>query len=327
MNNVLFDNNLMLRLRPSQLLDTFTDERIRDRYRFRRDSIQFICDIVDADLRGPTRRNHALSVETQVLASMRFLASGCFCRVDADVLGIDKSSVCRVLKGFCEALVSKSDRFLKFPFTDAEKTENKLKFYKMGGFPSCILCVDGFHVRICTPRTDANAFFNRKGYHSINVQAMTDLDYKFAGIVARWPGSTHDSFIFRMSEVNDYLERNHTTLDHGVVTGDSGYALKKFLMTPYEHPRNRPQRRFNTTLKTCRSSVERDIQSGLRVQPDKACLYIVACVILHNIAKMLDEVDFEGDDDEDFDCEPVGPGEDSSDGKVVPDHISNIVFA
>ena len=106
-------------------------------------------------------------------------------------------------------------------------------------------------------------------------------------------------------------------------------------MTPYEHPRNRPQRRFNTTLKTCRSSVERAIgqlkrrfnclQSGLCVQPDKACLYSVACVILHNIAKMLDEV--EGGDDEDFDCEPVGPGEDSSDGKVVRDHISNIVFA
>ena len=55
------------------------------------------------------------------------------------------------------------------------------------------------------------------------------------------------------------------------------------------------------------------------MQPDKECLYIVACV--------LDEVDFEGDDDEDFDCEPVGPGEDSSDGKVVRGHISNIVFA
>ena len=142
MNNVLFDNNLMLRHpphrrrprvyrhRPSHHLDTFTDEEIRDRYRFRRDSIQFICDIVDADLRRPTRRNHDRSVETQVLASMPFLASGCFYQVDADVLGIDKLSVCRVLKGFCEAFVSKSDRFFMFQFTDAEKNENKLKFYK-----------------------------------------------------------------------------------------------------------------------------------------------------------------------------------------------------
>ena len=71
---------------------------------------------------------------------------------------------------------------------------------------------------------------------------------KFADIVARWPGSTHDSFIFAMSEVNDYLERNQKTLDHGVVIGDSGYALKNFLMTPYKHPRNRPQRRFNENI-------------------------------------------------------------------------------
>ena len=49
---------------------------------------------------------------------------------------------------------------------------------------------------ICTPHTDENAFVNRKGYHSINVQAMTDPDYKFADIVARWPGTMHNSFTF-----------------------------------------------------------------------------------------------------------------------------------
>ena len=74
-------------------------------------------------MRRKTRRNHALAMETQVLASLRFLASGCFYQVDADILGIHKSSVCRVVKEFCEALVSKSDRFIliRFPFTGAEK--------------------------------------------------------------------------------------------------------------------------------------------------------------------------------------------------------------
>ena len=38
------------RHRSSPLLDTFTDAEIRDRYRFRRDAIAFICDIVDYDL-------------------------------------------------------------------------------------------------------------------------------------------------------------------------------------------------------------------------------------------------------------------------------------
>ena len=206
----------------------------------------------------------------------------------------------------------------------------------MGGFPSCILVVDGFHVRVCTPYVDEDDFVNRKNFHSINVQGMTDPDCKFADIVAKWPGGTHDSFIFSVSEVKHYLEQNHTTIEHSLVIGDSGYALKPYLMTPYENPTTRQQIRFNTTHKTCRSSVERSIRQlkrrfcclkeGLRVQPEKACLIIVACVILHNIAKMLDEEDFEEDDDVDFECDPVDPAQDSTDGKVVRDHIATTFF-
>jgi hypothetical protein len=278
-----------------------------------------------------------LSVETQVLASLRFLASGCFFQVAADIAGIDKSSVSRVVLDFCKSIVSKSQDFVKFPFSDDKKNENKLKFYKMGGFPSCILCIDGFHVKICTPHQDENSFVNRKGVHSINVQAMTDADMKFADMVVRWPGSTHDSFIFRSSEIHDYLRVNHTTLEQGVVLGDSGYALTNFLMTPYENPNTRQQRRFNVTHKTTRCSVERSIgqlkrrfnclQSGLRVQPEKACVIIATCIILHNIAKILNEEDFDGDASEDFQCDSLPPTANSLEGKAVRDHIANTFFA
>ena len=175
---------------------------------------------------------------TQVLASLRFLAGGCSYQVDVDVLDIDQSTVVsRVVYSFCKSILLKKDRFVRFPFTVAEKNENKLKFYQMGSFPACILRIDGFHGNICTPFENENYFFNRKGFHSINVQAMTDANYKFANIVARWHGSTHDSFIFRTSDVHDYLRDNHTTLEHGVVLGDSGYSLAT------SHQR----RRFNAT--------------------------------------------------------------------------------
>ena len=136
MNNALFNNNLVInrhlnrrrprtyRHRPSPLSDTFTDEEIRQRYRFRRNSIAFICNVVRNDIERPTKRNHALSAETQVLASLRFLASGCFYQVDADILGIDKSTVCRIVERFSRALIAKKKDFIKFPFTTAEKDEN-----------------------------------------------------------------------------------------------------------------------------------------------------------------------------------------------------------
>ena len=116
----------------------------------------------------------------------------------------------------------------------------------------CVLMVSMW---IC--EKDENSFVNRKGFHSINVQAMTDVDYKFADIVARWPGSTHDSFIFWTSDVHYYLRVNLTTIEQGVVLGDSGYLLP-LLMISYTNPPSH-QRRFNTTHKTTRSSVERSI--------------------------------------------------------------------
>ena len=58
----------------------------------------------------------------------------------------------------------------------------------------------------------------------------------FTNIVARWPGSTHDSFMFRSSNLCSYIEENHHSLDDGILLGDSGYALRPFMMTPYINP-------------------------------------------------------------------------------------------
>jgi len=63
----------------------------------------------------------------------------------------------------------------------------------------------------------------------------------FTNIVARWPGSCHDSHIFRSSNICQYLEENHNSLDDGVILGDSGYACSPFLMTPYSNPESPEQ--------------------------------------------------------------------------------------
>jgi hypothetical protein len=58
--------------------------------------------------------------------------------------------------------------------TDQRKREIKQGSYESGGFPGVIGCVDDTHVRITTPNVDEPSFVNRKGYHSLNVQATCD---------------------------------------------------------------------------------------------------------------------------------------------------------
>ena len=58
----------------------------------------------------------------------------------------------------------------------------------------------------------------------------------FTNIVARWPGSTHDSFIFTGSQIGQQLNAQHQCLEDGFLLGDSGYPCKPYLMTPYLNP-------------------------------------------------------------------------------------------
>ena len=73
-------------------------------------------------------------------------------------------------------------------------------------FPGVISAIDGTHIRIiCPNKENAVAFADGKQFYSINVQAICDSDAFITNIVARWPGSTHDSCIFYNSKIADKL--------------------------------------------------------------------------------------------------------------------------
>ena len=64
------------------------------------------------------------------------------------------------------------NKWIKWPSTEAEIAQIKRGFYDKGGLPGVIGCVDGTHVKIQGPTENENDCVNRKGFHSINVQAI-----------------------------------------------------------------------------------------------------------------------------------------------------------
>ena len=66
----------------------------------------------------------------------------------------------------------KTGRFIKWPLTHDECAKIKNKFYIHRGFPGIVGCVDRTHVRLQAPTQNENNYVNRKGFHSINVQAV-----------------------------------------------------------------------------------------------------------------------------------------------------------
>jgi hypothetical protein len=92
------------------------------------------------------------------------------------------------------------------------------------------------------------------GFLSI-LKLFSDANLKFIDVVARWPGSVHDSTIFDDSRIRMRLENNE--FPNCYLLGDSGYACKRYLLTPLLVVNNRAEQRYNTAHKTTRNVVER----------------------------------------------------------------------
>ena len=67
------------------------------------------------------------------------------------------------------------------------------------------------------------------------------------------------------------------------------------------------------------------ISLQVRIEPERVCIIVCACAILHNIAKILGEPDIE-DDDDDEEVENEAYNGPVNDGQAVRDHICNHYF-
>lgn len=119
----------------------------------------------------------------------------------------------------------------------------------------CFGAIDGSHVPILAPHVSATDYYNRKGFHSIVLQALVNHEYLFTNTYVGWPGSVHDACILSNSEVFDReagtLTPNSVKVISGVrvpvvILGDSAYPLLPWLMKPYTGTGlSQTQRRFN----------------------------------------------------------------------------------
>lgn len=136
-----------------------------------------------------------------------------------------QSAVCNTITRVTKALLKHRGVFIRFPQSDHDLVRVKQGFYEMRGVPNVIGLVDGTHVPIRRPTRgpEEPLYVCRKGGHSINVQIICDHVMRITNCVAKWPGSTHDSFIWRNCHLRANFEANPP---NGFLLGTSNYSSK-----------------------------------------------------------------------------------------------------
>ncbi|XP_024084683.1 putative nuclease HARBI1 [Cimex lectularius] len=258
-----------------------------------KNAVNFVLEKIRNSITHRTTRNQATAPELMLQTTLRFYATGSFLTVCGDFSGLHKSTVCRMVRRVSRALASLRREFIHFPKNEAGRMAVCAEMYKISKFPKCIGAIDCTHVRLQSPGgNQAELFRNTKGFFSLNVQTVCDAELKFENIVARWPGSTHDAHIFRNSVLKTQCENGD--MKDLVLVGDSGYPLKKCLLTKLNHPTTREEILYNESLIRTRNVVERSygvwkrrfpiLAIGMRCNFNLVEPIVVATAVLHNIS-------------------------------------------
>ena len=309
-------------------LSHYDDIEFKARFRLSKERVRQLVQLIEPDIKEESDANNALSPSMQVLLALRFLATGTFQRMLGDEVGVARTTVGRKVHKCIQAIAALRPRFIRFPESRQEIAETKRSFHEIAGFPGVISVVDGTHVRIqCPSGPNGELYRNRKGFHSLNVQATCDASYRFTSVVARWPGSTHDARIWDNSGVQQKAQ-DHFLQHRGLILGDAGYACTNSLLTPLREGQARTQaeKEYNKAHKKTRCIIERSfgilkkkfpcLSLGLRFNPTRCGNTVVAAMVIYNMALEGGDID---PDEEDGQVEELVGVDDVGD---VPDRGS-----
>ena len=144
---------------------------------------------------------------------MYFLASTAEYRTIGNLFGVSAAFACICVKEVCQATNKRLPNVINIP--QGEDLLQVIQYYEdKWGFPMCLGAVDGTHIPILAPTESHTDYVNRKGRHSIIMQAVVDCYYLFRDIVVGWPGSVHDacvlsnSGIFKRQMQTNYFQKS-----------------------------------------------------------------------------------------------------------------------
>ncbi|XP_063798305.1 putative nuclease HARBI1 [Pseudophryne corroboree] len=275
-------------------LKRIRESKVLKMYRLPSEAIVHLYQKIKRDISPKTKRSHAILGITKLLATLQFLASGSYQYIISDLGGVSQASFSRFFCKVLDAILKHCAEYIHFPNSNAGWIALKKGFYNIKGFPNVVGAIDCTHVPFTPSQDMEEVTRNRKQFNSMNCQAICDHNTRFMNVFAAYPGSTHDAYILRNSNIFQKFE--NLDFPDGWLLGDSGYGCRPWLMTPFRNPKGRAEKKYNRAHILTRGVIERSFgllksrfrclaktRGALQYSAAKMCKMFIVCCILHNM--------------------------------------------
>jgi hypothetical protein len=220
-------------------------------------------------LYGKRRGRRCYPFEFRVFVALNRLGHKSDAREIAGRFGVAVGFVCDCTEQLIEAIYELYDQLLTWPGPLERKKlcaaafENR--YNTNHAFAGAVCMIDGSHIRLhFVPPDVRKAYWCRKWFPSSLLQGVVDHTGLFRSILVGVPGSCNDSGMFNRStlgtELKDRITRRRWLGPGEYLLGDSGYALKGYMMVPYSDcvsRQNAAAAAYNLCHASLRNPVER----------------------------------------------------------------------
>ncbi|CAG4999783.1 unnamed protein product [Parnassius apollo] len=142
------------RIRRVNYTQSLDDGDFTFRFRLNKHAFNSLLLEITPLLRVTSTRNYGVSPLHQLLLTLRFYALGTMLISVADFVGVSKSTAGRIVRDTSSAIAQLYDKYIYVHRRSADK------FYRIAGFPRVLGAIDGTHIRIQSPFSEAEHRYN-----------------------------------------------------------------------------------------------------------------------------------------------------------------------